>query len=418
MNKIFYIIPLLFILASCEDRYESTHRYYRQFIVQKDYPIYLDAGDILVDICVQPSVWPNNPFKIVANDRYYFVGEKMKGIHVYEKIATGHATPICFIECRHLKAFDVAGDMLYCNNFVDLLIIDVKDPLQATVKHRENEYFNKYSGYDLNMAKTYNYPNRYLIGYYSVILTGFESDKNPAPDFAEYDKQYNNIVVKEIPDTLKLDKPYVGIVNVAENIFTFGFNTWVVTCSYTSGVFTTTQSTKEFLRYSSPGNLLYKDEKLYEVGNNRITYLDDHYLFTQNPNLFFWWNNTIDVVAMKEWANSFALLYENDLMVIDIGGGSWGIYSAPPLGATSIINVNDTILALGQQLTIFRSRREYYDTYGHIFTEQVKEYKNISGTSMLKEGNTLIVAGKQGLSFYDISDLERITFFLLPPSNL
>jgi len=40
--------------------------------------------------------------------------------------------------------------------------------------------------------------------------------------------------------------------------------------------------------------------------------------------------------------------------------------------------------------------------------EQVKQYRNISGTSMLKEGDVLIVASKQGLSFYDISDLENI----------
>jgi hypothetical protein len=38
----------------------------------------------------------------------------------------------------------------------------------------------------------------------------------------------------------------------------------------------------------------------------------------------------------------------------------------------------------------------------------IKRYPTISGSSMLKDGNTLIVANKQGLFFYDITDLRNI----------
>jgi hypothetical protein len=79
--------------------------------------------------------------------------------------------------------------------------------------------------------------------------------------------------------------------------------------------------------------------------------------------------------------------------------------SMPSLGASSIESVNDTILALGYQLRLYRC----FTQNNRRYIEQVKQYPNISGTSMLADSNTLIVVNKQGLSFYDISNLENIT---------
>jgi hypothetical protein len=124
MKKILYI-SLLFALVACEDQYEISHRYSRLYYQHKIYPVWLDASDILVDIQVKSPVNPNDVFKIAANDKYFFVGEKMKGIHVYEKTDEFRVTPLCFIDCKHIKAFDVLDHVLYCNNFVDLLAVDV-----------------------------------------------------------------------------------------------------------------------------------------------------------------------------------------------------------------------------------------------------------------------------------------------------
>jgi hypothetical protein len=86
------------------------------------------------------------PFKIVSNDNYYFVGDMLKGIHVYEKKA-GSVSYLCFIECRYIKDFELAGDRLFCNNLVDMVVLDVSNPLQATILHREKNLFNRFTSY-------------------------------------------------------------------------------------------------------------------------------------------------------------------------------------------------------------------------------------------------------------------------------
>jgi len=156
MKNVFFI-SLLFILVACEDTYEVTHEYSRPYSISKEYPIQLDAREILVDIQIEAPVNPNEAFKIVSNEKYIFVGEKMKGVHVFEKSDESHTIPLCFIECKYIKAFDVVDNMLYCNNFVDLLVIDVTSPLQSKILHREKDYFNKYySNSSFNFPILYN----------------------------------------------------------------------------------------------------------------------------------------------------------------------------------------------------------------------------------------------------------------------
>ena len=404
MKKIGYI-ALLFTLVACEDKYEDVHRYYRPFSIFKDYPIYLDASEILVDIQVLPSITYHTVFKIVANDKYLFVGEQMKGIHVYEKSGLRQAVPLCFIECRYLKAFDVSGDILYANNFVDLLVIDVENPLQATIKHREKEYFNQYLYYDSNIPKLYN-TNLYLIGYNQMILNGFESDRNPAPDFGAYDKLFENMVVKEIPDTLQVVKPYVGIANADGELFTLGY-TNLAQCSYTSQGFKSTHSSMQIPGFASLVPVVdfqYKDGWLFVTGWSGFVFFDIRHPFSQNQN-YQSWHFPSDVVSVADPSNGLVILSQNDRIEgIIVGGNYWGM-QLQTFDATSMINVDDTILALGTQLTLYRFL--FQDDFRTM--EQVKSYPQISGMRMLRDHDTLIIARTQGLSFYDISDLENIT---------
>ena len=107
--------------------------------------------------------------------------------------------------------------------------------------------------------------------------------------------------------------------------------------------------------------------------------------------------NVSDVVSLKEHEKSFVFIFQD---YIAGAVGDYGKYIYNSFGATSLINVNDTVFALGRQLDFYLLYVQ--DNYAHL--KYINRH-SISGTSMLKEGNTLIVANKQGLSFYNISNL-------------
>ena len=421
MKNVFYI-SLLFILVACEDKYEVTHEYSRPYSISKEYPIQLDAREILVDIQIEAPVNPNEAFKIVSNEKYIFVGEKMKGVHVFEKSDESHTIPLCFIECKYIKAFDVVDNMLYCNNFVDLLVIDVTSPLQSKILHREKDYFNKYySNSSFNFPILYNSSINdlvYILGYKQVVLTGIETETamTPEPDFSEYDKLYGNMVLKEIPDTLQVDKPYVGIVNVEGNIFTLGDNC-LMQCSYSSNGMKINQSTINIPNNFSVmpyDNLLYKDGMIFITGLIwGLIYLDYNNIFAQSH--LYSINKVKDVVSIKQPKNSIVAIssYEHsDFIISGFGLKAYNSFATNGYisNATSLINVNDTVLALSNQSLVLYCLSSYYASNILFWSiKTVNQPLAITGTSMLRDGNKLIVANKQGLLLCDISDLENIT---------
>jgi len=124
MKQLFCLLLVLFLFG-CEDTFEDTHRYSKLITQSKEYPVYLDMSET-GKIQVEANSPLAAPFKILSNDRFYFVGDMLKGIHVYEKKAAG-ASYLCFIECRYIKDFELADNRLFYNNLVDMIVIDVRN---------------------------------------------------------------------------------------------------------------------------------------------------------------------------------------------------------------------------------------------------------------------------------------------------
>jgi len=402
MKNIFLTLILAVLIVSCENESETVRKYSKPYYLTRDYPVYLDASDILTDIQVKPVVNPETAFKIVSTDEYIFVGEMMKGVHVYEKTDAQHVNPLCFIECKFLKAFDVMDHNLYCNNFIDLLVIDVENPLQAKILHRETEYFNRYYHHDWNMVSinvsTRSDARLYEIARKTVILTGVETDADP-PDFSEYDRLYGNIVVKEIPDTLKVDKPYVGFTRISDLMYTFGFD-FLAFCSYNSSGFQLTQSVlgnMASISYYPAFKLHCEDGVLFALGNNYVHYFDYHNIQSQ-ANTLNYWNGPLTDASYMDSQKTFWLLSENRISGGFTVDGQSISKSVNIPWVAAITCVGGHIITLGNGLEVYSA-----PSLGI-----VKKYPGISGSCMLKEGSTLITAGKQGVTFYDISNLNDI----------
>jgi len=411
------------MLLGCENNYEDIYRFSKVISQSKDYPVYLDMSDI-GNIQAKARVPQVAPFKILSNDKYYFVGEMLKGIHVYEKKA-GSASYLCFIECRYIKDFEVVDNTLFCNNLVDLVVLNVTNPLQTTLLHRHVNQFNRFSSY----VNYWNIPSAQgkglIAGTSTHVLTDTVTDKKPNLDFMEFDKLYGNLTTKVIPDYWfsshpENDKPYIGMTKVGtDEIYTYGtYNSWAI-CSYRSGTFSVRE--EEYLtsprgKYISPyyysgsymKKLYFQDSLIYILGGGSTNegYCDcfvykDRYPFAYH--LYFPDFKPVDITYMPALKEFFVLS----------GQSVWGaltdsdsVYMKKymdlkiPTNATSIFRIGNNAITLGNGLNVYAATSN-----GLTLT---KAYPEITGMCYLKTGDVLAVANTQGLFIYDTSNLENI----------
>ena len=367
-----------------------------------------------------------SPFKIVSNERYYFVGEMLKGIHVYEK-KSGGVNYLCFVECQFMKAFDVIDGYLFCNNFIDLVVLDVNNPLQTRVLHRQKNHFNQYRDFIVDWNIPYNDKKGCIVGEYIHTITGPVTETNTDLDFSEADKLYENLTTKEIPKTWasdypERDKPYVGIARVGQNeIYTSGMlNNWAI-CTYQSGSFNVREEygwsrlgrydTPDYIYSAPPVDIFMKDQNLYVQGvfsGGKIGYIEAilpdveaEYGYLIFPKVI-----PIDITYMSELKAFFYLdgksIYgafidrDNIYSVIEM----YKDYQIPT-NALGIERIGAHLVTLGVDgLAIYLP--------GENGIEFVKEYPDIAGKCYLKEANMLIIANADGLFLYDIEDVEEI----------
>nr|WP_321357222.1 hypothetical protein [uncultured Draconibacterium sp.] len=423
MKQFFYLLLILF-LVGCEDEYEDIYRYSKIITQSKDYPVYLDMGEV-GKIQVKAESPQESPFKIVSNDNYYFVGEIFKGVHVYEK--NGESVNYqCFIECKYIKDFEIAGNLLYCNNLVDLVILDVSEPLQATLLHREENYFNHFTSYKTGWNIPFVEGKGLIVDTETHELSGAVTDKQPNLNFNELDSLYDNLTTKDIPDSWfgnhpEYDQPYIGMIKLGlDEIHSYGsYNSWSI-CSYSSGNFSVREEdlwTEPWGNYAPPYyysnaypvRMFFQDSLIFILGveTNGTRGYSDCMVYDENYpvsyHLYFPTFRPIDITYLPSIQVFFVLS----------GQSIWGGYKSNesaymeryvdyeiPTNATSIFRVGNNVITLGNQLSVYIPSEDEL--------QLVTNYPDISGTCYSKAGDILAVANTQGLFLYDISNLENI----------
>jgi hypothetical protein len=422
MKHHFYLF-LVLVLLGCENTSEDIYRYSKVISQSKEYPVYLDMSEI-GNIQVTARMPQVAPFKIVSNDKYYFVGYMLKGIHVYEKKA-GSVSYLCFIECKYIKDFELADNKLFCNNFVDLVILDVSNPLQTTILHRQKNQFNQFSSYKVEWNIPYVEGKGIVAGTETHVLTGTVTEKEPNLDFTEYDQLYGNMTTKVLPDTWfsnhpEYDKPYIGMIKMnTDEIYTYGtYNSWAI-CTFLSGTFSVREEnlwTSPRGKYAPPyyysdaypKKMFFQDSLIFILGGgyNNMGYSDcitynESYPFSYH--LYFPDFRPVDITYMPTMQAFFVLS----------GQSIWGAFKSSdsaymkryfdykiPTDATSIFWKGNNVITIGNKLSVYLPSENEL--------KLVKDYPDISGTCYSKAGDVLAVANAQGLFLYDINNLENI----------
>jgi hypothetical protein len=424
MRHHFYLF-LVLVLFGCENNSEDIYRYSKVISQSKEYPVYLDMSEI-GNIQVTARLPQAAPFKIVSNDKYYFVGDMLKGIHVYEKKA-GSVSYLCFIECRYLKDFDLVDNRLFCNNFVDLVVLDVSNPLQTTILYRQKNQFNQFTSYKSDWNIPYVEGKGLIVRTETHVLTGTVTDKQPNLDFTEYDKQYGNLITKVLPDSWfsnhpENDKPYIGMIKMnTDEIYTYGtYNSWAI-CTFLSGTFSVREEnlwTSPKGKYAPPYyysdaypvRMFFEDNVIFILGAGSsnfgyfdcITYND---VYPESYHLYFSYFKPLDITYLPAMQAFFVLA----------GNSVWGAFKKINTtfydieryndyniitDATSIVSIGNNVITLGNKLSVYLPSENEL--------KLVKDYPDISGTCYSKAGDVLAIANAQGLFLYDINNLENI----------
>lgn len=425
MKPLFYLM-LVLVLFGCEGIFDDTTHFSMPVTQSKEYPVYLDMSEIgtIRAVANSPIV---SPFKILSNDRYYFVGDRLKGLHVYEKKAAG-VSYVCFIECRYITDFELTDHRLFCNNLVDLVVVDVSNPLQVNILHRQKNHFNRYTSYKQYWNIPYEEGKGLVVGKERHELSGVVTDKRPDLDFSELDKQYEHLSTKAVPATWFTDHPdndraYPAMVKLGtDEIYTYGsYNSWAI-CTYRSGVFSvkeedlwTTPRGKYAPPYyylgAYPVRMFFEDSIIYDLGT--VTNLQSGYCncilydekYPVSYPLYFQTFKPLDICYMPRMNAFFTLSGTSIWGVFISGDGVSGINRTykdyqVATNAVEILRVGDRLVTLGNELSVYSASENALTL--------IKQYPGISGKCGKKEGNILAVANTQGLLVYDITDLENI----------
>jgi hypothetical protein len=424
MKHPFYLL-LILVLLGCENNSEDIYRYSKVISESKNYSVYLDMSEI-GNIQVRSSLPQAAPFKILSNDKYYFVGDMLKGIHVYEK-NSGSVSYLCFIECKYIKDFELADNRLFCNNFVDMVVLDVTNPLQINILHRQKNYFNRFTSYKDYWNVPFMEGKGLIVGTETHVLTGTVTDKKPNLDFTEYDSLYGNLKTKVLPDSWfsnhpENDKPYIGMIKMnTDEIYSYGpYNSWAI-CTFLSGTFNEREETlwttprgkyapPYYYSDAWPVRMFFSDSLIYILGNGNNTGYADCITYNEayplTFHMFFPTFVPLDITYLPDLREFLVLSGESVWGAFKYSDDQTSVYMEKyidyeiPTVATSILRIGNNVITLGEELSVYLPSENELTL--------VKNYPDISGTCWTKAGDVLAVANTQGLFLYDISDLENI----------
>lgn len=144
-------LALMLVLTGCHDEVETTYTYKTQV------PVLLQVNTFREkDIIIEPGRPLDSPGKIYIFGNSLFISEPGEGIHILDN--TNPTTPknISFIEIPGTADLAINSNILYADNYVDLLAFDISDPTDIKLVKRELDVFpNLYSYEETGTIVTY-----------------------------------------------------------------------------------------------------------------------------------------------------------------------------------------------------------------------------------------------------------------------
>lgn len=147
MKRYLSIFSLLALAATgltgCfQDKCEQLITYYSYS------PVYMSLEEVRQDVTPGPAQDLRNPGKIYFKDGYIFISEINKGIHVIDNSDPSNPQSVSFIKVPGNHDLAAKGNILYVDSYMDLVAIDITNPLDAQQIGREEDVFPYGSWHD------------------------------------------------------------------------------------------------------------------------------------------------------------------------------------------------------------------------------------------------------------------------------
>lgn len=131
-----FLLTYVVLLTGCiEDTCERTVTY------TAFEPIYLSVTDFREAFDVSGPAKLQNPGKIYFKDDYIFISEVNRGVHVIDNADPSNPVMLSFIEIPGNHDVAGKGNILYADSQMDLLVIDISDPVQPRLVDRMEDVF-------------------------------------------------------------------------------------------------------------------------------------------------------------------------------------------------------------------------------------------------------------------------------------
>jgi hypothetical protein len=132
-STLLLIASFILILTGCEDRRYQTY--------MANVPVYMTYEDLRASFEVSEGKDLVKPGKIYFKDQYMYINEYREGIHVVD--ISNPASPLqkAFIQIPGNVDMAIRNNILYADSFVDLVLIDISDPVHPLEIKRIEDLF-------------------------------------------------------------------------------------------------------------------------------------------------------------------------------------------------------------------------------------------------------------------------------------
>ena len=414
MKRILFLLVIFgLVMTSCQDKTMQTF--------MANVPVYMSYEELRSPLTVSGGKELMQPGKIYFKDQFIYINEYQKGIHVVDLSDPENPTPKAFIEIPGNVDMAIRNNVLFADNYVDLLLIDISNPVQPLeIKRIEKLFEYVIPPYDEQYPLDEIDQEKGVILSYEVKEITREIFHNPYPWPIFYEYAMLSSDSRSYNATGSGGGDSYGVGGSMARFLTYDDYLYALESTFKLKSINISNIDEPFVAYEQYlwGNvetLFIADDHMYVGTSNGM-----HILGLQQPSIPTLLSTYEHVTAcdpvVVEGDKAYVTLRagnrcggnQNLLEVIDISD------KYAPTRMASFIMTEPYGLGIDNN-TLFVCEGPYglkvYDATDplSITSHKKAEFNNIHAYDVIPLGSILFMVGDNGFYIYDYSDLEQIS---------
>lgn len=403
--SLFLFIALAFL--GCKDKVT------REITYLANVPVYMSNEEFKSAVKKTSPQEVSEPGKIYIKDTYLFVNELNKGIHIFDNSNPGQPQAVAFLNIPGNVDMAIRGNILYADSYIDLVAIDISDPLNPEeIDRYANAFPNIYPEYD------YNYPIAQIDATKGIVID-WKVEEITVPKTDEH--QYYGGIYYEMDMLSSSSFAKINSIGIAGSMARFAI--------------------KDKVLYAINNGY---ELKIFDIANGKInkqdsiqTFWNIETLFIHNDNLFIGSNNGMFIYDVKDskhpvYVSEYShvtscdpVVVSGDYAFVTLRTGNTCFGNINELNVVSLANIKNPLLVKAYSLfnphglgidnnILFicdgTAGLKIYDATDvtTIDDHMIKHFENIKTFDVIPYNDVLIMSGSDGIYQYDYSDIEDI----------